>query len=82
MQRTPLNNDVQSGQLSPRELEVLRLVGEGLSDIAVGDALFISRRTVGSHMRNIREKLGVRNRTQAVVVAHRTGLISHRVEER
>lgn len=62
-------------ELSLRELEVLALLGEGMTDLAIAGALSISRRTVGSHMRNIRRKLRVDNRTQAVVVAQRMDLI-------
>jgi DNA-binding CsgD family transcriptional regulator len=45
--------------LGLRELEVLALLGEGMTDLAIAGALSISRRTVGSHMRSIRQKLRV-----------------------
>jgi DNA-binding NarL/FixJ family response regulator len=51
--------------LSEREMEVLRLVAEGLTDREVGEALGISPRTVGRHVGNILDKLGVRNRAEA-----------------
>ena len=61
--------------ISPRELEVLVLLARGLSDAEIAAELSISARTVGSHTESIRRKLGVTNRTQAVVVALKTGLI-------
>ncbi|HEY6402899.1 MAG TPA: response regulator transcription factor [Blastocatellia bacterium] len=55
--------------LSKRELEVLRLVAEGLSNAAIGEALFISEKTVKSHVGNILSKLHLTDRTQAAVYA-------------
>lgn len=51
--------------LSSRELEVLRLLSEGLTDRAIADALAISPRTVESHVSSLLRKLGVRNRAEA-----------------
>jgi DNA-binding NarL/FixJ family response regulator len=56
---------VESSGLSEREAEVLRLVADGLTDREVGEALGISPRTVGRHVGNILDKLGVRNRAEA-----------------
>jgi DNA-binding NarL/FixJ family response regulator len=53
------------GGLSERELEVLQLVADGLTDRDIADALGISPRTVGSHVGNILSKLGARNRAEA-----------------
>jgi NarL family two-component system response regulator LiaR len=61
--------------LSKRELEVLRLIAEGLSNAAIGEALFISEKTVKSHVGNILSKLHLADRTQAAVYAWRRGLI-------
>jgi DNA-binding CsgD family transcriptional regulator/tetratricopeptide (TPR) repeat protein len=55
--------------LTAREVEVLRLVAEGLTDIEVSDKLFISPRTVSQHLRSIYNKLDVSNRTAAVHAA-------------
>jgi non-specific serine/threonine protein kinase len=61
--------------LTPRELEVLRLVALGHSDREITDACFISRYTVTKHVANILGKLGVGSRTAAAALAHRDGLI-------
>jgi NarL family two-component system response regulator LiaR len=60
--------------LSGREVEVLTLVARGLSNQEIGDALFISERTVRTHVGNILDKLHLANRTQAALYALREGL--------
>lgn len=62
-------------KLSPRELEVLQLVVEGLSNTDIAARLVISGETVKTHMRHIMEKLAVADRTQAAVKALREGLL-------
>ncbi len=62
--------------LSPRELELLRLVAGGLSNQAIAGRLFISLRTVKWHTTNIYAKLGVQSRTQAVARARELGLLT------
>ncbi|MBL8777817.1 MAG: AAA family ATPase [Acidimicrobiales bacterium] len=61
--------------LSPRELEVLRLVAAGAGNRDIADQLFIAERTVKSHMTAILRKLGVTSRTQAAGEARRLGLV-------
>jgi DNA-binding NarL/FixJ family response regulator len=61
--------------LSQRELDVLRLVVEGLSNQEIADKLILSVETVKTHMRHIMEKLAVSDRTQAAVKAMREGLV-------
>jgi DNA-binding NarL/FixJ family response regulator len=61
--------------LSPRELDVMRLVVEGLSNPEIAQRLFLSPETVKTHMRHIMEKLAVTDRTQAAVKAMKRGLI-------
>ncbi|WP_084963467.1 response regulator [Thermoactinospora rubra] len=61
--------------LTERELDVLALVGAGLSNGEIADALHVGITTVKSHIGAAMDKLGLRNRTQAAVVAHRMGLV-------
>jgi DNA-binding NarL/FixJ family response regulator len=60
--------------LSPRELEVLRLLARGLSAAAIAERLVISRKTVSTHLQHVMAKLGVHSRAQAVAEAYRLGL--------
>ena len=62
-------------QLSPRELEVLCLLVDGLSNQEIADRLIISLATAKTHVRNILNKLAVDDRTQAAVLAMRRGLV-------
>jgi DNA-binding CsgD family transcriptional regulator/tetratricopeptide (TPR) repeat protein len=62
--------------LSPREVEVLRLVAEGRSNGEIGEALFISRKTASVHVTHILDKLGVANRVEAAMAASRLGLLA------
>lgn len=61
--------------LSKRELEVLELIANGLSNLDIGNRLFISEKTVKSHVSNILSKLHLADRTQAAVFAWRKGII-------
>ena len=61
--------------LTPRELEVLRLVEQGASNRAIAKAIFVSEATVKTHLVHAYEKLGVDNRTAAVTVARERGLL-------
>jgi DNA-binding NarL/FixJ family response regulator len=65
----------QVGQLSQRELEVLKLMVEGYSNPEIAAALYLSPNTVKTHIRGIMNKLAVDDRVQAAVVALRTGLV-------
>jgi|SRR5271167_3469982 len=61
--------------LTRRELQVLRLIADGLDNAAVGRELSISRHTVKQYVTNIFEKLGVHSRVQAAIYAVRKGLV-------
>ncbi|MBL8151434.1 MAG: response regulator transcription factor [Blastocatellia bacterium] len=62
-------------ELSKREIEVLRLIAEGITNAEIADKLFISEKTVKSHVSNILSKLHLSDRTQAAVYAWRTGIV-------
>jgi DNA-binding NarL/FixJ family response regulator len=61
-------------ELTSREREIFRLIANGLSNAEIGRELFISETTVKTHVTHVFQKLGVRDRVQAVVLAYQTGL--------
>ncbi len=67
-------------ELSERELEVLRLVGRGLSNGEIAEELVISLATVKTHVRHVLQKLNLRDRVQAVVLAHESGLAGRELD--
>lgn len=62
-------------RLSPRELDILRLVAEGQENKEIAVGLCISKQTVKNHLMAINRRLGAANRTQAAVLAIKQGLI-------
>lgn len=71
--RTP--EKMPHDDLTERELEVLICIGNGLTNSEISEKLFIGIKTVKTHVSNILSKLGVQDRTQAAVYAHKNGLM-------
>jgi DNA-binding NarL/FixJ family response regulator len=60
--------------VTPREIDVLRLLADGRTNRQIGEALFISEKTASVHVTNLLRKLGVPNRVEAAAIAQRVGL--------
>lgn len=62
--------------LTEREIEVLTLISEGLTNVQIADKLFLSNHTVNTHRKNIMQKLGVKNTASMVMFAVKSGFVS------
>jgi len=72
---TNTNEEIASYKLGEREIEIIKLLAEGLGTLEIADKLFISKHTVSTHRKNILNKTGVNNTTQLVQFAHENNLI-------
>jgi DNA-binding NarL/FixJ family response regulator len=75
LERVQRGGEAPSDPLTPRELEVIKLIAEGLTSEEVGESLAIAKNTVDRHRDNILEKLGLRNRVDLTRYAIKRGLV-------
>lgn len=75
LERAERGDSVPDDPLSPRELEVVKLIGEGQTSREIGELLVISEKTVERHRANILQKLGLRDRVELTRYAIRRGLV-------
>jgi DNA-binding NarL/FixJ family response regulator len=80
--RTPADTIPGFSELSPRELDVFRLLASGMSNNEIAAELIIGETTVKTHITRIFTKLGVHDRVQAVVLAYETGLVTPKTKAR
>ncbi|MDE0778884.1 MAG: LuxR C-terminal-related transcriptional regulator [Nocardioides sp.] len=66
--------------LSPRELEVLQMIGHGLSNVEICLRLHLSMNTIKTHIRTAYRRIGVNTRAKAVIWAYRNGLVEENAE--
>jgi DNA-binding NarL/FixJ family response regulator len=74
--RTPVERAPGLDELTPRELEVFRLLATGMSNGEIANELIVGETTIKTHVTRILMKLGVRDRVQAVVLAYETGAVN------
>jgi DNA-binding NarL/FixJ family response regulator len=72
----PVNSQARLSELTPRELEVFRLLATGMTNTEIAAELIVGETTIKTHVTRILMKLGARDRVQAVVIAYETGTVS------
>ena len=75
LDRAAHGEETPDDPLTPRELEIVKLIGEGHTSEEIAGMLFISKKTVDRHRANVLEKLGMRNRVELTRYAIRRGLV-------
>ena len=75
LERASRGEQTAQDPLTPRELEIVKLIGEGHTSEEIANTLFISKKTVDRHRANVLEKLGMRNRVDLTRYAIRNGLV-------
>lgn len=73
---TPRDNTAVLSLLTERELEVMKLIASGQSNAEIAESLFLSEQTVKTHVSRVLGKLALRDRTQIVIAAYESGLVS------
>ncbi|SCG65769.1 response regulator [Micromonospora inositola] len=73
---------VQLGHLTPRELEVLQFLAQGMTNRLIAERLFLGEATVKTHVARVLSKLGLESRAEAVVLAYESGLVRPRTGDR
>jgi DNA-binding NarL/FixJ family response regulator len=73
--KTLAQRTAEAAHLTPREVDVLRLLGNGDTNKAIADSLFISMDTTKKHVQNVISKLGARSRTHAAIIAAQAGIV-------
>jgi len=72
---TDVTPDSSTGALTPRELEILVAIGEGLSNNEIAERFFVAESTVKTHVGRVLQKLDLRDRVQAVIFAYERGIV-------
>ncbi len=75
LERAARGEETPTDPLTPRELEVIKQIAEGLTSEEIAEILVISKKTVDRHRANILEKLGMRNRVELTRYAIKRGLV-------